>query len=283
MGFIEQKEQKGTGHAVKSGRDRLAGLDGYLMVLYGDCPLLRASTLKRLIEIEAAGDSAAVLMTTMMNDPTGYGRVILDARGRVTGIVEQKAATPEQLAIREANMGIYCFRADLFWKHVDEIRPNNPAREYYLTDMAEILTRAGHRVEAMQIEDEREALGINTRVELADVDRLLRDRKVPRADAGGRDHREAGDGDHRFRRDGRDRYGDRAVRADPRTNDHRRELPHRTCAIVQNSEIGDGVEIGSFSIIGDSRLERGVIAGPFARLRPATMWKQGRTSATSWS
>ena len=75
-------------------------------------------------------------------------------------------------------MGIYCFRADLFWKHVDEIRPDNPAREYYLTDIAEILTRAGHRVEAMQIDDAHEALGINTRVELAAVDRLLRDRKV---------------------------------------------------------------------------------------------------------
>ena len=79
----------------------------------------------------------------MMDDPTGYGRVIRDARGNVLDVVEQKAGTPEQLAIREANMGIYCFRADLFWKHVDEIQPNNPAREYYLTDMAEILNRAG--------------------------------------------------------------------------------------------------------------------------------------------
>ncbi len=275
VGFIEQKEQLGTGHAVKSGRDRLAGLDGYLMVLYGDCPLLRASTLKRLIEIETAGDSAAVLMTAMMNDPTGYGRVIRDARGRVTRIVEQKAGTPEELAIREANMGIYCFRADLFWKHVDEIRPDNPAREYYLTDMAEILTRAGHPVEAMQIEDEREALGINTRVELAGVDRLLRDRKVHELMLAGvtieKPETVTIDSGVTV---GIDTVIEPFARIVGRTTIG--ESCHiRTCAIVQNSEIGDGVEIGSFSIIGDSRLEGGVIAGPFARLRPGNHVEAG--------
>ena len=163
---------------MMSGRDALAGLDGYLMILYGDCPLLRVETLQRLIDTATGGGGAGVLLTAMMDDPTGYGRVIRDSHGRVAQVVEQKAGTPEQLAIREANMGIYCYRADLFWKHVDEIRPDNPAQEYYLTDMAEILNRAGHHVEAMQIDDEREALGINTRLELAAVDRLFRDRKV---------------------------------------------------------------------------------------------------------
>jgi bifunctional UDP-N-acetylglucosamine pyrophosphorylase/glucosamine-1-phosphate N-acetyltransferase len=91
-------------------------------------------------------------------------------------VVEQKAGT-EQLAIREANMGIYCFRADLFWKHIDEVQPNNPAGEYYLTDMPAILTRAGHTVEAMQIDDPAEALGINDRAQLAMVDAILRERK----------------------------------------------------------------------------------------------------------
>jgi bifunctional UDP-N-acetylglucosamine pyrophosphorylase / glucosamine-1-phosphate N-acetyltransferase len=268
IGFIEQSEQLGTGHAVRCGRERLAGLGGYLMVLYGDCPLLRSSTLKRLIETEVAGDAGAVLMTAMMNDPTGYGRVIRDAHGRVIRIVEQKAGTPEELAIREANMGIYCFRADLFWKHVDEIRPDNPAGEFYLTDIAAILTRAGHRVEAMQIDDAHEALGINTRVELAAVDRLLRDRKV-----------------HELMLAGVTIEKPETVTIDPgvtigidtviepfarivgRTTIGE-NCRIRTCAVVQNSEIGDDVEIGSFSIIGDSRLERGVIAGPFARLRP---------------
>src|SRR5947207_2652883 len=143
IGFIQQTEQKGTGHAVLMGRDSMAHLDGYLMVLYGDCPLLRTSTLRRLVEQETQGSAAGVLMSARMDDPTGYGRVIHDAHGDVLDVVEQKSGTPEQLAICEANMGIYCFRADLFWKHVAEIQPNNPAGEYYLTDMPAILRRAG--------------------------------------------------------------------------------------------------------------------------------------------
>ena len=176
IGFIEQTEQRGTGHAVMVGRPQLAGLGGYLMVLYGDCPLLRSETLQELIAAQSGGDGAATLMTAYMEDPTGYGRVLLDDYGRVSEIVEQKAASPEQLAIREANMGIYCFRADLFWKHVDELGTSNPANEYYLTDMAAILTRAGYPVEVLRINDAREALGINDRMQLAEVDTLLRAR-----------------------------------------------------------------------------------------------------------
>src|SRR5581483_10779098 len=127
---------------------------------------------------ELASDAAGVLLSAQMPDPTGYGRVIRDSHGRVREVVKQKAGTPEQLAIREANMGIYCYRADLFWKHVDEIQPNNPAKEFYLTDMVSILNRAGHHVEAMVMDDPAEALGINDRAELAMVDRILRDRKT---------------------------------------------------------------------------------------------------------
>src|ERR1019366_5730573 len=151
IGFIEQPEQQGTGHALMVGRDSLADLDGYLMVLYGDSPLLRTATLRSLIAQETEGPAAGVLMSAQMDDPTGYGR--------------------------EVNMGIYCFRADLFWKHIDEIQPNNPAREYYLTDMPAILTRAGHTVEAMQIDDPGEALGINDHAQLALVDAIFRERK----------------------------------------------------------------------------------------------------------
>src|SRR5438270_6138315 len=95
IGFIEQTEQKGTGHAVMIGRDAMAGLDGYLMVLYGDSPLLRVETLRRLIAQEMEGSAAGVLMSAPMEDPFGYGRVIRDANGYVIGVVEQKAGTPE--------------------------------------------------------------------------------------------------------------------------------------------------------------------------------------------
>jgi bifunctional UDP-N-acetylglucosamine pyrophosphorylase/glucosamine-1-phosphate N-acetyltransferase len=265
--FIEQSEQLGTGHAVTCGRAALEALDGYLTVVYGDGPLLRAATLRRLYEQETAGDAAAVLLTALMDDPTGYGRILRDGLGRVVRIVEQKAATPEQLAIREANMGIYCFRADLFWKHASEIRPDNPAGEFYLTDMAEILTRAGHRVEAMQIADATEALGINNRVELAAVDRLIRDRKA-------RDLMLAGvtiekpetvsiDCDVEI---GIDTIVEpfAQIRGQTRIGENCRI---GAGAIVEDSEIADDVEIGPYTIVGSSKLDRGAHAGPFARLR----------------
>ena len=265
--FIEQQEQKGTGHAVMAGRDQLAGLDGYLMVLYGDCPLLRSKTLQRLIASQAAGSAAATLLTADMDDPTGYGRVLHDARGGVAEIVEQKAATPEQLAIREANMGIYCFRADLFWQYVGELRTDNPAHEYYLTDMAAILNRAGYSVEPMRIDDAREALGINDRLQLAEVDRLLRERKLREIMLAGvtieKPETVTIDADVEIGVDtviepfaqilGRTRIGENCRIG--------------TAAIVVDSELADDVDIGPFTLVNASRLDRGVHAGPFARLR----------------
>src|SRR6185437_15267479 len=185
VGFVVQREQKGTGHALMAAREAVSGLPGYLVIDYGDGPLLRAATLRKLLAATQESAADCVLLSAMMTDPTGYGRVIRDSHGRVTEIVEQKAATAEQLAIREANMGIYCYRAETFWKHLDEIQPNPAAKEYYLTDMVHILHRAGCRVDAMELEDAREALGINNRVELAEVDRLMRERKIRELMLGG--------------------------------------------------------------------------------------------------
>jgi bifunctional UDP-N-acetylglucosamine pyrophosphorylase/glucosamine-1-phosphate N-acetyltransferase len=267
IGFIEQKEQKGTGHAVMVGREALAALGGYLMILYGDSPLLRPETLKGLIEAERSGGAAGVLLTARMADPTGYGRVIRDDQGRVAAVVEQKAGTPQQLAIREANMGIYCYRADLFWKHVDEIRTDNPAHEYYLTDMVEILNRAGHYVEALEIDDEREALGINTRLELAEVDRLLRGRKVRELMLSGvtieKPETVTVDAAVRI---GMDTVIEPFAQILGRTTIGE-NCRVGACSIVKDSELADNVEIGAFTIVNTSRLESGSQAGPFARLR----------------
>jgi len=267
VGFIEQKQQKGTGHALMVGREALSKLDGYIAVVYGDGPLLRASTLRRLIETEAASDAAGVLLSSDMADPFGYGRVIRDARGKVKEVVEQKAGTPEQLAIREANMGIYCYRAGLFWKHVDEIQTNNPAREYYLTDMVGILNRAGHTIDAMKIDDPTEVLGINDRVELAMVDRIFRERKVRELMIAGVtiEKPETVTIDKHVR-----------VGMDTVIEGFAQVLGKTTigencrvgaCSIVQDSEVADEVEIGPFTVINTSRLERGVHCGPFSRLR----------------
>jgi len=264
--FIEQVEQKGTGHALLVGRDALVPLGGHLVILNGDGPLLRAETLRRLVG-QAQSGAAGVLLTAMMEDPTGYGRVIRDARGRVAAIVEQKAATPEQLGVREANMGFYCFRADLFWKHSGEIRPDNPAREYYLTDMVEILNRAGEFFEAIQIEDAREVLGINNRVELAAVDRVFRERKVRELMLGGvtieKPETVTIDAGVSIGMDTviepfAQILGNTSIGEDCRVG---------ACSIVQDSTVEDKVEIGAFTIVGTSRVERGAKVGPFARLR----------------
>jgi bifunctional UDP-N-acetylglucosamine pyrophosphorylase/glucosamine-1-phosphate N-acetyltransferase len=267
VAFIEQTEQKGTGHAVLAGREALAGLGGRLVVLYGDSPLLRTATLTRLVETAASGEAACVLLTALMEDPTGYGRAIRGPGGRVTAIVEQKAASPAQLAIREANMGIYCFRADLFWRHAGEMGTNNPAGEYYLTDMAEILTRAGHAVEAMPIDDPREALGINTRVELAEVDGILRQRKRRELMLEG----VTIESPETVRIDGGVRVGMDTVigpfveiRGNTTIGENCRIGAH---SIVADSRIADGVEIGPYTMVGASVLERNAVVGPYARLR----------------
>jgi bifunctional UDP-N-acetylglucosamine pyrophosphorylase/glucosamine-1-phosphate N-acetyltransferase len=279
IGFIEQREQKGTGHALMVAREALAGLEGYLAILYGDGPLLRAETLERLVERAAAGcplgPAAGVLLSAMMDDPTGYGRVIRGAHGWVHKIVEQKAATPDELAIREANMGIYCYRADLFWKHLCEIRPDNPAGEYYLTDMVGILDRAGHYVEAVEIDDPDEALGINDRVELAKVDAILRQRKRRELMLAGvtieQPETVVIDAGVRIGMDTvvepfAQILGKTVIGADCRIG---------ACSIVRDSELADGVEIGPFTIVGTSRLARGVHAGPFARLRMENLVEEG--------
>ncbi|MCP5113335.1 MAG: bifunctional N-acetylglucosamine-1-phosphate uridyltransferase/glucosamine-1-phosphate acetyltransferase, partial [bacterium] len=176
--FALQTEQRGTGHAVMSARDNLAGRADLLVVLYGDGPLLAAETLRELVRRQSGAQSAATLITTELEDPTGYGRVVTDSAGRLAAIVEQKAANPEQLAIREINSGIYCFESDLLWKHLAEINTDNPAGEYYLTDMVEIFRGAGLHVNTYKMEDSAQLLGINHRGELAGVDRVFRERKV---------------------------------------------------------------------------------------------------------
>jgi bifunctional UDP-N-acetylglucosamine pyrophosphorylase/glucosamine-1-phosphate N-acetyltransferase len=269
--FIEQKEQKGTGHAVLVGRDVLAELGGYLVIVYGDGPLLRASTLQRLVAQAESSQAAGVLLSALMDDPTGYGRVIRNAKGLVEAIVEQKTATPAQLQVHEANMGIYCYRADLFWQHVHEMRPNNPACEYYLTDMVEILNRHGHIVEAVQAEDAREVLGINNRLELAEVDRVFRERKVRELMLGGvtieKPETVTIDADVSIGMDtviepfarilGKTRIGENCQVG--------------AFAVIENSDIGDEVEILPFTHVTASRVNRAARLGPFSRLRPGNL------------
>jgi bifunctional UDP-N-acetylglucosamine pyrophosphorylase/glucosamine-1-phosphate N-acetyltransferase len=176
--FAEQKEQKGTAHAVLAARSQAASDKGLLLVLNGDGPLLKADTLRRLLQSAHGPDAGGTLVTTIVDDPTGYGRIVRDEQGMIAAIREQKAASPDELQIREINPGAYCFRAQPFWTYIGKVRPDNAAREYYLTDMVEILRGHQFAVAPLLVKDETELLGINTRVELAVADRILRARKA---------------------------------------------------------------------------------------------------------
>ena len=265
--FAEQREQKGTGHALMVCREKLSSQTGLVVVTYGDGPLLSAATLKQLIELQAASDAAATLITTRLDDPAGYGRILQGERGEVRAIVEQKAATPEQLSIQIINSGIYCFRADLLWKHIDEIHPDNPAREYYLTDMVEILNRAGYTVRAMQVADSQELLGINTRAELAAVDKIFRERKVLELMLDGVTIEKP----ETVTIDCGVRIGtDTIVGAFTHILGHTEigeDCVIGACSIIENSEIGEHAQVAPFTSIVDSQVGANAKIGPFARLR----------------
>jgi bifunctional UDP-N-acetylglucosamine pyrophosphorylase/glucosamine-1-phosphate N-acetyltransferase len=275
VGFVRQAEQKGTGHAVTLCREALSshgssGQDSLIAVLYGDVPLLSAATLRELVDRQASGSDAATVIITQLDDPTGYGRIVFGKDGGIQEIVEQKAATPEQLNIRHINSGICCFRADLLWKHIGEIRPDNPAREFYLTDMVAILARAGHRVAAMDVPNSQELLGINTRAELAAVDKIFRARKVAE-----------------LMRDGVTIEKPETVTIDagvsiaPDTvlepftqilgkTEIGEDCHIGACSILRDSYLAPGVEVAPFTSIADSRIQTGAHIGPFARLRGGT-------------
>jgi bifunctional UDP-N-acetylglucosamine pyrophosphorylase/glucosamine-1-phosphate N-acetyltransferase len=267
IGFVRQFGQKGTGHAVAACRERLQGQDGLLMVLYGDTPLLSPATLERLRDLQSSGQTAATLITTTLEDPSGYGRVIVNDRRDVTAIVEEKAATPQQKSIQLINSGIYCFQAPLLWRHIAELRPNPASGELYLTDMAEILTRHGHRVGALHIDDPDELLGINTRVELADADRVLRERKCRQLMLAGVTIERP----ETVTVDMQVKVGvDTVVEPFARllgSTEIGEECRIGAGAILESALLEDRVLVAPYTLVADSRIAAGAQVGPFARLR----------------
>jgi len=171
----EQPEQLGTGHAAMCARPGLEGFAGDVLVTYADIPLVTPETLRRLIDHHRAEGAAATILTTELDDPSGYGRIVRD-QGAVVGIVEQRDASDEQRAIREINTGIYVFDAAALAGALDRLTPDNDQGEYYLTDAIAILVADGRPVRALVGDDPDEVMGINTRVQLAQAERIARDR-----------------------------------------------------------------------------------------------------------
>lgn len=176
--FAVQSEQLGTGHAVMQARNELVCFNGTVMVLCGDTPLLTGELLRTLYAEHTQAQAAATVLTAIMPEPAGYGRVIRDTAGQVVKIVEHKDAGPAELAVKEINTGIYCFEAKLLLKALEGLTCNNAQGEYYLTDVIAILNGQGQKVCAVSAADHRETMGINSRVHLAEAEGIIRRRKL---------------------------------------------------------------------------------------------------------
>lgn len=178
--YALQSEQRGSGDAARAAEPLLRDHTGPVLVLAGDVPLLRPETLERLIARHRETGAAATLLTAVLDDATGYGRIVRNADGTVARIVEERDANAEERAIREWNPSIYCFDGPALFASLASVRSDNAQGEYYLTDVIGILTSQGKRVEAVPTDDAREVQGVNNRVELAEVTRVLRERILRR-------------------------------------------------------------------------------------------------------
>lgn len=172
---VLQDPPLGTGHAVLQAESLLRGATDLVLVTYADMPLLRPETLTLLVETQQQNPGPMTILTDIADDPRGFGRIVRAPDGTVQAIVEEAVATPEQLSIRELNVGAYCFRADWLWEALHRI-PVSKKGEYYLTDIVELAVRDGQTVQAVLTDDPTEAIGINTRVHLAEAEKLMRRR-----------------------------------------------------------------------------------------------------------
>ena len=271
---VPQQPQNGTGHALQIAR-RALGRAKFAVVLPGDAPLVRTDTLKALIAAHHNGDAAATVLSAVLADPSGYGRVVRKSETAVSAIVEESQLTDEQHEINEINSAIYCFTLEKLWPALAQVKPNNKHRELYLTDAIAVLNAKGETVLAQVAADSREVLGCNTRADLAEVDRVFRERKRnalmddgvtiqlpetvlidPDVTAGEDTIIEPG-----VQLLGKTKIGARCT--------------IRTGSVLTDAILGDDVTVEPHCVGAQSRLDDRVIIGPFARLRPDNHLKAG--------
>lgn len=175
--FAVQNEQLGTGHAVLVAREFFQGKGGVVLILCGDIPLVKSQTLEDMLAFHMRIRPTVTLMTTTLDDPSNYGRVLCGADGSVSRIVEEKDASPEERGVKTINAGIYCVEKDFLFKALERVGSNNSQGEIYLTDIVEQAVLSGGRVEKFECADVLEVLGVNSRVELAIANKVLQQRK----------------------------------------------------------------------------------------------------------
>jgi bifunctional UDP-N-acetylglucosamine pyrophosphorylase/glucosamine-1-phosphate N-acetyltransferase len=271
---VMQQPQNGTGHAMQVAK-RALGRAKFVVVLPGDAPLVRTETLKALIAAHHIGNAAATILSAVLADPSGYGRVVRKTETAVSAIVEESQLSNEQREINEINSAIYCFTLEKLWPALAQVKPNNKHRELYLTDAIAVLNAKGETVLAQVAADSREVLGCNTRADLAEVDRIFRERKRnalmdegvtiqlpetvlidPDVTAGEDTIIEPG-----VQLLGKTKIGARCT--------------IRTGSVLTDAILGDDVTVEAHCVVATSRLDDRVIIGPFARLRPDNHLKTG--------
>lgn len=267
--FVTQAEQLGTGHAVQQAESLLKDEEGTIMVLCGDTPLLTAQLLTRLADEHKTSGAVATVLTAIMPDATGYGRIIRAKDGSVEKIVEHKDATEEERAVREVNAGIYCFESTSLFSALAEVTSDNAQGEYYLPDVLGILKARGKKVWAVEAEDYEETLGINSRVQLAGAEKILRQRKnTALMDAGVTIVDPAATYVDMDVVVGRDTilYPGTWLEGDTQVGEGAEIGPYTR---FTNARIGNGVA-ASFSYGHDCKIDDGVTLGPYVHIRPDT-------------
>jgi bifunctional UDP-N-acetylglucosamine pyrophosphorylase / glucosamine-1-phosphate N-acetyltransferase len=271
---VLQQPQHGTGHAMQVAR-RALGRAKFAVVLPGDAPLVRPETLKALVAAHRNGNAAATVLTAVVADPSGYGRILRKSETTVAAIVEESQLTEEQRDLNEINSAIYCFTLDKLWPVLAHLKPNNKHRELYLTDTIATLAAAGETVLAQVAADAREILGCNTRADLAEVDRLFRERKCAALmDAGVSIQLpetvlldpEVSAGEDTVIEPGVQLLGKTKIGA---------RCTIRAGSVLSDALLGNQVTVEPHCVVAESRLDDGVIIGPFARLRPGNHLKTG--------
>lgn len=260
-----QAEQKGTGHAVMQAADFING--GYAVILNGDTPLIRPRTISAAVDYHRKSKNSATVITAVLDDASGYGRIVRNSEGDVMRIVEQKDASEAERLIKEVNSGMYVFDADALLYALGEIRPNNAQGEYYLTDTLEILLKTGKKIGAYAIEDNDEIRGINNRIQLSEAEEIMRGRINKHYMTEGVTminpatvYIEAGA-----------KIGADSV-IGPDVMIRGNTVIGSGCEIsmgsrIENSVIGDGVRVYS-SVVLNSEIGEGSDVGPFAYVRP---------------
>ncbi len=268
--WVIQEKQLGTGHAVLSARKSFSDFDGDLLILSGDVPLIQERTIRAMLAFHREEKAALTLMTAVLDEPVGYGRILRDSSGTLKATVEEKDATEEQRSIREVNMGAYVAQREFLFEALEQVSSDNRQGEYYLPDIVGIGLGQGRKVVTVQVEDSSEVMGINTREELARMEKTLRERINKKwMDAGVT----LKDPETVYIDDGVSIGRDTVI--GPNTQLCGRTVIGERCRIdgsayLNDSEIGNDVHLLFSVVLMSSQVEQGAIVGPFAHLRPGT-------------